>query len=391
MSVASSRSVAGAATAPGRLLLLTGTMGEGHNVAARALEESARRVWPGCEIGVVDVLDVMGAGAGDALRGTYVTNVQVTPWLYELFFASIHRMEWFARTSKRVLGSWAALHLAAEIDAFRPDLIVSTYHVASAALATLRRRGGLHMPTATWVTDFAPHPMWMFADTDVTYVLHETSASAARSVEPDARVRVAAPPVGDAFTPGDRRAARAALGWAPGEYVLLLSAGSYGFGEIDATVDALLGADEDARIVVVCGRNAKLAERLRGRGLPEARLTVLDWVDDMPTYLHATDVVLTNAGGSTVLEALACGRAVVTYRPIAAHGRANSALLAEAGLALFPADEAEFADAIKALRTPTVRARYERAARAYAQAHARADDLRALARLMPSTASGAAG
>lgn len=390
MSVLSARPPSeGDAPAPDRLLLLTGTMGEGHNVAARALAESARAIWPDCTIGTVDVLDRMGPGAGASLRGTYVANVQVTPWLYELFFTSIHRLDWFARTSKRVVGSWAAPGLAAEIDAFRPDLIVSTYHVASAALAVLRRRGVLRAPAATWVTDFAPHPMWMFAGTDLTFVLHETSAQAAREVEPGASVRVAAPPVGDLFTPGDRRTARAALGWGMDEYVLLLSAGSYGFGEIDATVDGLLDVTGDttgdvARIVVMCGRNGRQAERLRGRGLPGRRLTVLDWVDDVPAYLHASDVAVTNAGGSTVLEALACGRAVVTYRPIAAHGRANSELLSRAGLAAYPLDDREFATLIHALRAPTVRARYERAARTYADEHTRADDLRTLATLLNS-------
>lgn len=385
MSVLSTRRVPGDdALAPGRLLLLTGTMGEGHNVAARALEEAARAIWPECVIETVDVLDHMGPGAGASLRGTYVANVQTTPWLYELYFTSIHRMDWFARASKRVVGTWAAMGLATAIERFQPDLIVSTYHVASAALATMRRRGELEVPAATWVTDFAPHPMWMFADADLTFVLSETSARAALEVEPNAEVRVAAPPVGDEFGPGDRRAARASLGWGAEEYVLLLSAGSYGFGEIDATVDAMLAAtgEEPARVVVICGHNTRLAERLRARGLPDDRLTVLGWVSDMPAYLHACDVVITNAGGSTVLEALTCGRAVVTYRPIAAHGRANSALLSQAGLAAYPGDERAFTETIRALRTPVVRAGYERAARTYAAKRAREDDLRELAGLL---------
>ena len=381
----------GETPAPGRLLLLTGTMGEGHNVAARALEEAAHRIWPRCVIGTRDVLEFMGPGAGASMRGAYVTNVQSTPWLYELFFTSLHRMRWFAHASNRVVGTWAAVRLADEIEAFQPDLIVSTYHVASAALATLRRRGELSAPAATWVTDFAPHPLWMFAENDLTFVLHEASAATARAVEPGARVRVAAPPVGDAFAPGDRRAARERLGWAADEYALLLSAGSYGFGEIDATVDAMLAADDDARVVVICGRNARLAERLRGRGLPGDRLTVLGWVDEMPAYLHAADVVVTNAGGSTVLEALACGRAVVTYRPIAAHGTNNSALLASAGLARYPVDEREFAEVVREMRAPTMRVRYEKAARAYATAHRRADDLRAFAACLERPHHRAAG
>ena len=57
----------------------------------------------------------------------------------------------------------------------------------------------------------------------------------------------------------------------------------------------------------------------------------------------AADVVVTNAGGATVLEALMCGRAVVLHNPIAGHGRANAALLAEAGLVRVCAKPGELA------------------------------------------------
>jgi len=93
----------------------------------------------------------------------------------------------------------------------------------------------------------------------------------------------------------------------------------------------------------------------------------------------ASDVVVTNAGGATSLEALACGRAVLMYRPIAAHGKANAELMAAAGLAEVCADEIELADAVHRLRTePSQLAAIENASRAHAESGTVADGLNAL-------------
>ena len=41
---------------PQRLLVVSADIGEGHNATARAVEERARRLWPGCEIRRLDTL-----------------------------------------------------------------------------------------------------------------------------------------------------------------------------------------------------------------------------------------------------------------------------------------------------------------------------------------------
>jgi len=57
---------------------------------------------------------------------------------------------------------------------------------------------------------------------------------------------------------------------------------------------------------------------------------VLGWTDDMPSWMTAADIVIGNAGDATGLEAMACGRPVVMFDPIARHGRANAELMASA-------------------------------------------------------------
>ncbi|RKT87961.1 UDP-N-acetylglucosamine:LPS N-acetylglucosamine transferase [Saccharopolyspora antimicrobica] len=316
---------------PRRVLLVSATIGEGHNATGRAVAEAAGRAWPGCEVGWLDALRAMGRWVPAAFNWIYVTNVESTPWLYDFFYASLWRYRWFANGSRRFVGAWSGRRLRRAIAEARPDLIVSTYPLGTAGLDWLRRRGELDVPVAAVVSDFSPHPFWVYPEADLHYVMSEASLREMRRAEPDAVGAVCVPPVVSAFRPGDRAAARRGFGLPESGFTVLVSCGSLGFGSVERAVDAALRAEGVARVVVVCGRNDALRERLAAHD--EERLVALGWVEDMPGLVTCADVVVSNAGGATALEALACGRAVIMFEPIAGHGRANAELMAEAGLA----------------------------------------------------------
>jgi diacylglycerol O-acyltransferase len=324
----------GPVAAPRRVLVVSADIGGGHHATGRALAAAVRARWPGASVTWVDTLEVMHAGP--AFRAVYRANVEWTPWLYNFFYDRIDRWRWFARAAKAVTSAWAAWGLRPVLDRVAPDLIVSTYPLGSGGLARLRRRGELRAPVGAWISDFAPHPFWVYEELDLHVVMHPACVALARRAEPGARVRPAgALPVRPAFTPGDAGAARAALGLPAGRFTVLVACGVYAFGAVDEAVDALLRAGGDrVQVVVACGRNDALRAALAGR--PEAgdRLVALGWTDRMPEVTRAADVVVTNAGGATALESLATGRPVLMFRPIAGHGRANAAAMADAGVAV---------------------------------------------------------
>jgi UDP-N-acetylglucosamine:LPS N-acetylglucosamine transferase len=332
-----------------KVLVVSAAMGEGHNATGRALEDAVRRIWPEATIGWLDALDVMGAGVGPLFRWIYVSNVQRTPWLYEFFYQALWRYRWFADASKRMVGMWCGRRLARKVAGYEPDLVLSTYPLGTAGLEWLRRSRRLEVPVGAWISDFAPHPFWVYGDIDLNLVMHEHAVPPALKCVPKARVVVSAPPVRSAFRPGDRDTERQRLGLPLGAFVALVSCGSLGFGDVEDAATELLQAHPDVVPVVICGRNAQLRERLQPLADREPRLRLLGWTDEMPGYTIASDVVVTNAGGATGLEALACGRPVLMHRPIAAHGRANADMMAEAGLAMVCDHDGELAAAVRAL------------------------------------------
>ncbi|MFR9775692.1 wax ester/triacylglycerol synthase domain-containing protein [Micromonospora sp. MS34] len=316
-----------------RVLIISADIGGGHDATGRALEERTRTLWPGSPVGWVDTLDVMGPGVGRGFRRIYVTNVGSTPWLYEFFWSSLWRHRWFAESSKWFTGVWAGRRLAPVVERFDPDLILSTYPLGSAGLAWLRRHRGLGVPIGAWVSDFAPHPSWVYPQLDLNLVVHPAALPVAAVAAPGAPLAACAAPVLERFRPGDGADAARRCGLDPGRERVVVACGSYGFGAVEEAIRALVDIGDAVQVVAVCGRNEPLAARLSRLPAPPGRLLVRRWVDDMPTLLRAAHLLVTNAGGATALEAWATGTPIVMYRPIAAHGTANAALMAYAGLA----------------------------------------------------------
>jgi UDP-N-acetylglucosamine:LPS N-acetylglucosamine transferase len=367
-----------------RVLIVSAAIGEGHNAAGRALEEAAHRIWPGCDVHWLDTLAVAAPGFPRVARRFYVSQVQSVPWMYEFFFSAMWRHRWYLDATRRGAGAWFGRRMLRRIREVGPDVILSTYPLGSAGLSWLRRRGRLTVPAGAWVPAFCPHPSWLYPDLDITYVMHECAAAIARRAEPGLHVTVGALPVRDAFTPGGQAEARAGLGIRADRFVVALGTGSLGFGRPGHAVAAALAAGPDVQVVAFCGRNQALQEQLASLGEPPGRLRVLGWTDDMPAWMTAADVVVSNAGGATGLEAVASGRPVVMFDPIAGHGRANAAVMAEAGLAILASGPADLTTIIRRLTVePDLRGRYADRAVARATDRCREDDLARLATLRP--------
>ncbi len=337
------------APVPRRLLLVSGSLGGGHHAAARAFEEQARLAWPGVEVARADALAGMGPGAPSAFRGIYAGCLRRLPWLYALYFWLLTRVPPFRAGTRAVLGVWSARSLRAAVDRHRPDVVVATIPEAVQGLARLRRRGLLPMTAVVLVADPAPHPLWVDAALDLHLVSTAEGAALARRVDPRARVRVGALPVVAAFRPPAPRPPR-------GRPLAYVSCGSFAFGDVPAACAAVLAGGGD--VLVGCGRDAGLRGRLLelARAHP-GRVDVRDWVDDPVAATRDCDLVVTNAGGATALEALACARALLLFDPVPGHGRANAAVLADAGAARICRTPAELAAAVAAPPPPAVAVR----------------------------------
>jgi UDP-N-acetylglucosamine:LPS N-acetylglucosamine transferase len=220
---------------------------------------------------------------------------------------------------------------------------VSTHPFASQALGRARATGRLPAPVVTYLTDSSVHPLWVHPAVDLHTALHEVAAGQARRwggttlvVEPAVPVTVGAsvPVPLDVWRGADPDRHRKAL----------VTGGSLGIGSLDDSVADVLAVDGWTP-VVLCGSNEVLRQRLsRWPGV-----VALGWRDDVPAIMRAVDCVVDNAGGFTSLEALASGTPVISYRPLAGHGRANARAMEQAGLAPYVRHREDLPTALEAM------------------------------------------
>ena len=323
----------GSGAAPLRVAVLTASIGEGHNSAARAVSGWLTRSPRRASVRVLDVFAPAAGGRGAVLRRLYRSSVQYFPAGYQLWYWAIASVSWCHRYYQCVQGARVGRMLRRELAAFAPDVVVSTYPLATAGAAWLRRRGELSAPLRALLTDFAPHRFWVYPGVDAYLVLTDAGRVALRVLTLQVPVHVCALPVDGHFEVASRSCeltGRARFGLPVDRLTVLVSGGSMAMGSIRRAVRAVRAAG--AHAVVLCGVNEPLLralQRAEHRGL----LTAMPWTDDMPALMSACDVVVDNAGGAVAAEALATGRALVVFRPITGHGRASARLLADAGLA----------------------------------------------------------
>jgi len=309
-----------------QVLVLSAAIGQGHDGAARELVRRLDRRGVGAH--VVDWTDLLPAWGRRVLRDLYAPSVDHAPAVFDRLFADLeHPRRSVSLVTQRLVrrAEQPVLEAARGVDA-----VVATYPLAGQTAGALRADGRLGVPALTFLTDPAAHRLWCHPGLDEHLTV--TAATAADGARYGVALRNVGPLCAPRFSrplPGTTRArVRAELGVPHDAPVVLLVSGSLGMGDVEHTVDALRRHPR-AWTVVACGRNARLRSRLGGR----ERVVTLGWRDDVPELMAAADLLVHNAGGLSCTEALVAGLPAVTYRPIPGHGRANAAVLDEAGLA----------------------------------------------------------
>jgi UDP-N-acetylglucosamine:LPS N-acetylglucosamine transferase len=369
-----------------KLLILTASVGEGHNAAARAVTEEVQELDPTAEIRVVNGLARVGRFWERFVVDGYKIQLNKAQWSYSWLYWSIvksRRVTAFYKGLCSFIGGRRIHRLIEEED---PDLVLSTYPLTSAMLASLKRRGKVTMPCANLVTDFAPHPMWMYPDLDDNYVMHiSTVETVSRMMEPSPTT-VVAPLVARRFLgPSRRPEARAALGVADGAFVVMVIGGGWGVGNIEGSARAVASV-EGVRALVVCGKNEELRRSLEAKPPPGA--IILGFVDNMPELIDACDLAVQNAGGLTSLEALRRGCPLLITDAIPGHGVANGELMDRVGVARYVRNRADLPAAVAACRDdPGLRPRAERLAAGFAELPSAGSALMGLAKGVRSYAA----
>jgi len=317
-----------------RVLILTASVGEGHDLPARTLADQLRSEAPGVDIVTEDGLRVMGKPfvlLSERAPGIVFFRFR---WLWDAAFWLFVALGPTRRATQklvRTLGSRGVLRLIQRVE---PDVIVSVYPITTEVLGGLRRKGKLDVPVAAGITDLAAMHYWAAPGVDLHLLTHPESEDEVRRVAgQETEVQAVHGLTRPEFSrPCEAADARAALGLPATGKLVLVSGGGWGVGDLEGAIDTALAVVDVDLVACLCGRNDDLRARLADRYAAE-RVRLVGFTEQMSEWLAAADALVHSTGGLTVLEAYVRGCPAISYGWGRGHIRANNAAFRRYGIA----------------------------------------------------------
>lgn len=309
------------------ILILTSGFGEGHNAAARNVEEAIQKFHPGLRVARHDIFEETYPWIYPLAQQAYKTAIRRAPGLWHLFYKFLDRFPGLSRTGlllyRRAIG-----RLRREALRLDAGVVVSTFPgygpLVRQALA------GREVTFVTVITDsISINSIWFSPACDYYLVPNEPTAQAVEQAGvPRGKIRVTGFPVPILFAspPAHPREAPPA----DGLWKVLYMVNAEGAESLEL-VRGLL-ALENISLTVTCGRDEKLAGEMKNLAAAlDKPLEVLGWTPDMPELIRRSHVLIGKAGGATVQECMAARTPMIVTKVVPGQEEGNARLLVERG------------------------------------------------------------
>jgi processive 1,2-diacylglycerol beta-glucosyltransferase len=329
-----------------KLMILTASYGDGHVQAARSLESRFQAEG----IDEVRIIDLM--------REAHPFINKITTSLYmkssksSLLGLDYYGWSYYMTRDSKPDGTWGKCFnyvgkkkLRAIVEQERPNAIINTFPFGAAPeIGQL-----LGIPTFTVMTDYALHARWIHTGTRKYYVATKELKSELMNKGFAAhQIEVSGIPVRQAFYETGSRTGTFPERLSPSRKTVLISAGSYGvLSHIEKMIAAFMDR-EDCQLVVVCGRNQKLEQRLKLLYAEKPSVHILGFVENIHEWMAVSSCIVTKAGGLTITEALTLRLPIFIFKPFPGQEKENALFLAEKGAARISQSTDELAAQLQA-------------------------------------------
>jgi processive 1,2-diacylglycerol beta-glucosyltransferase len=325
-----------------KVLLLSASAGAGHIRAAEAIEKAFNQAKgaESREVRHIDVLNYTNKLFRHLYSKAYIDLVNKMPEVPGWFYDKLDK-PWKNERRRLALDKLNTRPFVKLLREYQPDLIVCTHFLPAEIVSWLKAKERLASRQVIIVTDFDVHAMWLVHHYERYFVaLDEARAYLLALGIPAEKITVSGIPIDPVFAvKKDKQEMRVKHGLAPDRMTILLSAGGFGVGSVDALVHSLLPLQHRAQVVAICGRNEELKQRLTklaARAKPDANVLLkpFGYTKEMDELMTASDLVLGKPGGLTTSEALAKGLVFVIVNPIPGQEERNSDHLLEGAVAI---------------------------------------------------------
>jgi 1,2-diacylglycerol 3-beta-galactosyltransferase len=263
--------------------------------------------------------------------------------LYE-FIYKVLDTEVASMATNSAVGAMMRDAVYSTIEETKPDAIVTVHMDFLAPLKSLYEAAGFTYPIVTVITDLTTiQRRWYNAISDITVVPTDTAYRLALTHGlKSAKVRKIGIPVHPDLSKETRspQEIREAVGWDKDRSTLLV-VGSKRVSNLIENLRGINHSNLDTQLVLIAGGDKDLYNEFRSTTwhLPTH---IYNYTDQIPAFIHASDIVISKAGGLIVSETLACGKPMLITDVIEGQETGNAEYVVEhgAGARTFTAIEA---------------------------------------------------
>jgi UDP-N-acetylglucosamine:LPS N-acetylglucosamine transferase len=193
----------------------------------------------------------------------------------------------------------------------QPDMIVSVVPNFNRALFTASQNARPGIPYVTILTDFADYPPHFWLEKQDHYIICGTEKAYNQAIasgkSPKKTFLVSGMVLRPAFYTEfqhDRAEERRKLGLHPDKPTAIVLFGGQGSSVMLQIVRDLQEVTRDLQIIAICGRNTKLADRIRAIS-SKIPLHVVGFTSEIPYYMSLSDFFIGKPGPGSISEAVA--------------------------------------------------------------------------------------
>lgn len=283
-----------------KVLILTASTGEGHNAAAKSLEQKYKA--NGYETYKIDMFKETSKTMNHLIADGYRILASNFPSVYGLIYDVFDHSAFNNRFLKNAL-VLLKKSLLVEIKEINPDVIIGTHPFAVGLVSSYKRKNEIDSSFISVVTDFKAHYAYVDEQVDAYITGSEyTKKSLIQRNICKEKIFTYGIPIKEEFLKDYSEDVSIRS-----KFRVLVMGGSMGSKDIAKVVKRLAVESNSYLITVVCGNNKSLKTTLERKYEDEiimGRLNVLGFTDKVPYLMDNSDVIVTKPGGLTTTEAL---------------------------------------------------------------------------------------
>lgn len=319
------------------ILVVTASMGSGHNKAANAVAEAIKRKYPVNKINVIDFMSTETAYFNSLVKDIYLKMLDHTPSVYE-FFYKFTSDSTKGSTIQSVFAHAMKKDMRELIKKYEADMVICTHPFPCAAASYLKQTGEINIPLITVMTDFCVHQFWLYKNIDIYFTANDLlKKEMVNQGLLEERIFVTGIPVGYNFRVDyNRDNLLAKFKLEKDKPVALIMGGGLGLGGVKNALCQLERLKKDIQILVITGANVALWSEMNEYAQhSKHKIFVWGYSHNIQEFMSVATFLISKPGALTISEALTRELPMILHDPIPGPEVDNAKFVSDNGAAIW--------------------------------------------------------